>query len=49
MIIILIIIGGYKKFIMPIFWGCHWTLVVVDFEKYEIIYYDSLLGDNMKC
>ncbi len=29
--------------------GAHWCLAIVDVVKKEIRYYDSMLGENMKC
>ena len=35
--------------IMPIHHGAHWCLAVVDFERQELKYYDSMAGDDFKC
>ncbi len=39
----------YQKLIVPVHMGAHWCLAVVDFVQKEFRYYDSMLGDNMKC
>lgn len=36
----------YKKIIMPIIFGAHWCLAVADFKTSELMYYDSMLGEN---
>ncbi len=39
----------YQKLIVPVHMGAHWCLAVVDFVQKEFRYYNSMLGDNMKC
>ncbi len=34
---------------MPIHQGAHWCLAVVDLERQELKYYDSMAGDDFKC
>ncbi len=49
MLIIVNNLINFKKLIVPVNTGNHWCLVVVDFVKYELRYYDSLLGDGINC
>ncbi len=49
MILILQPRTDYKKIIIPIYFGAHWSLVVADFVKSELRYYDSMLKENYQC
>ncbi len=42
-------IFSFHKMIMPIHQGAHWCLAVVDLERQELKYYDSMTGDDFKC
>jgi sentrin-specific protease 1 len=35
--------------LIPVHLGVHWTLAVVDLKRKQVVYYDSLLGDNRVC
>ena len=42
-------VTSYKKILIPVNLGAHWCLVVVDFDRLEFQYYDSMAGDNIGC
>jgi len=35
--------------LIPVHLGMHWCLAVIDFKNKEIVYYDSLKGNNTSC
>lgn len=35
--------------LLPIHLGMHWCLAVIDFSQKELVYYDSLSGNNHSC
>lgn len=41
-------IFSHDLVVVPIFYGVHWTLVIIDFNKKAMIYYDSLMVENDK-
>ena len=40
---------AYDVILIPIHLGMHWCLAVIDCEKKEFVYYDSLGGRNQSC
>lgn len=42
-------IFSYDLILIPIHLGMHWCLAVIDFKNKEIVYYDSLRGNNPQC
>ncbi len=39
----------FKKIVVPVHMTAHWCLAIIDLEKEEFKYYDSMQAENQYC